>query len=169
METKKFIMENIKKNIDLDLGDVMKEYINTLAKTKDKEIIADLMKHNENLNHELTMRLIEHSERVTEKAAEIFVKQEASYMQGGKMQKVLGFAKWSAISDNAFRAAISDVKQIVSIANPMDEPEVKETLYIRKQMQIVLGSHISNMFADNPAEKLNFKGIDKVLGFNGEE
>ncbi|MFA5033507.1 MAG: hypothetical protein WC614_10875 [bacterium] len=162
-----FITDKTQKNINLDLGDVIKEYMHVHAKTRDKEIISDLLKHTDTLNHEFTMKLVDHYGKITEKAIEIYEKRE---IQGDKMQKVFGFTRWSTISTNAFGTALSEAKELIRISNPTDNPEVKEILYIRKQNLIMLGKHLSDMLSDNKStEKLNFKGIGKMLGFNEEE
>lgn len=168
-ETKRFIMENVQKSISLNINELLEKAIEVAAKQKDKEIISDLTKHYADLNQQVVIRMIEHTEKMADKSIEIFQSREMSYVQGGKMQKVFGFKKWSSISNDAFHTAISDTKKIMSMTNPLSHPEVRDTLSIRKQTQVMLGHHLSNMFADEPMTKINFKGIGKVLGFKEEE
>ena len=168
-ETKKFIIENVQKAISLNVNELLGKAIEVAAKQKDKEIIADLTKHYANLNQELVIKMVEHSEKMTDKSIEIFQSREASYVQGGKMQKLFSFKKWSSISNDSFYTAISDTKEILDITNPLSHPEVRDMLCIRKKTEMMLGHHLSNMFADEPMKKINFKGIGKILGFSEED
>lgn len=168
-ETKRFILENVQKAVSLNINELLGKAIEVAAKQKDKEIISDLTKHYADLNQELVIKMVEHSEKMTDKSIEIFQVREASYVQGGKMQKLFSFKKWSSIGNDAFHTAISDTKQILNITDPLSHPEVRDALHIRKQTQVMLGHHLSNMFADEPMTKINFKGIGKLFGFGEED
>lgn len=164
----KYIMENIQKNISFDVTSVLNRAIDVVEKVKDKELICQRLAHLDQLDHELVMRLIDHSERVLDKVIELVQRKEAEYIRAGKWQKVFGFAKWSSIYTNAFNAAILDVRQILSIANPFDNPDVKKILEMRSTTHNMLTSHLSNMLAAEPIKKLDFKGINKILGLEEE-
>lgn len=160
----KYIMEIIQKNFSFDATSVINKTLEIAAKQRDKELICERLSHIETLNNQIITGLLGFSERIMPSVIELVQTREAGYLRAGKMQKVFGSARWSTISTNAFDAAIFDTRQILSLVNPFENPEVKQILSLRANTQVILTSHLSNMFAQEPIKKLDFSSVNKLLG-----
>ena len=160
----KTILEQINKQIILDIGSVLNKAIDVAAYSREKELVCDMLKHHESLNNELLIKIIDHSDKVLEKSIEFFEKRESGYLQAGKFAKVFGFKKWSSISNDAFYTALSDTQQLLQLTSPFENPAVQALIASRVQRQQALLSHLSNMLEQDPIKKLNFEGVNKILG-----
>lgn len=165
METyTKYTLENIQKNISLDLGDVLNKAIEVAANLQEKRLICDMLKHHDDLNNQLLMRVIDYSEKVMDKSMEFFGRRESQYLQAGKFAKVFGFKRWNSIETEAFSSALSDTEQILHLTSPLENPAVKALIASRVQRQQALLCHLSSMLEQEPIKKLDFEPLRKILG-----
>ena len=159
----RYVLENIQKKVDLDLGAVLEKAIDVAANLQEKRLICDMLKHLQSLNNEFLMRLVDYSEKMMDKSIEFCERRESQYLEAGKLAKVFGLKRWSSIECDAFHAALSDTQQVLSLASPFANDIVKALLASRVQRQQILLSHLSTLLEQEPIKKLNFEGLNKIL------
>ena len=81
-------------------------------------------------------------------------------------EKVIGFKRWSDIDRDSFYAALDDTREVLNLTSPFENPAFKALIASRVQTEDMLAYHFSNMLGEDSYKKLNFKGIQGILGWD---